>query len=175
MNYKYELKGADGLKTGSSPSADYNYTVTVKRGNQRFIEVILGVGTYDVEIAESYRHIIGNALAEKMFKDYEYKKILDKGDQTINGKPYILDKPFYASIKKGTKLNLEVKNDTLTIKNDLQILSPKIQQGVKVTEKQGFFSTVNSNQAGYTKFNPMWIFCLVPIGILRVIFKKTNT
>ena len=174
MGGKYELKGADGLKTGSSPSADYNYTVTVKRGNQRFVEVILGVGNYDVEIAESYRHIIGNALAEQMFKDYEYKKILDKGEQTINGKTYILEKPFYASVKKGTEPSLEVKNDTLMVKNELKSVSPKIKQGMTVTEKTGFFSTASSQQKGYTKFNPMWIFCIVPIYILKVIFKKTE-
>ena len=52
---RYSLKGADGLKTGSSPTADYNYTLTVNRGNQRFVQVIMGVGHYDVEIAESLR------------------------------------------------------------------------------------------------------------------------
>ena len=39
---RYSLKGADGLKTGSSPTADYNYTLTVNRGNQRFVQVIMG-------------------------------------------------------------------------------------------------------------------------------------
>lgn len=173
MGGKHELKGADGLKTGSSPSADYNYTVTVKRGEQRFVEVILGVGTYDVEIAESYRHIIGNALAEKMFKDYEYKKIFDKGEQTIDGKTYILDKPFYVSFKRGTEPAIQVTDGFLSIKNGLETVSPNIHQEMKVAEKPGFFSSASSNQAGYTKFNPMWIFCLVPIYILRTIFKKT--
>lgn len=169
---KHELKGADGLKTGSSPTADYNYTVTVKRGDQRFVEVILGVGNYDVELAESYRHIIGNALAEKMFEDYEYRKIFDKGEQTINGKTYLLDKPVYASIKKGTEPTVEVADGYLTVKNGLESVSPKIQQAVQVTEKSSIFSS--SNSQNYTKFNIMWIFCLVPIGILRVIFKRTE-
>ena len=42
---KFALKGTDGLKTGSSPTADYNYTATTKRGKQRIIEVILGLET----------------------------------------------------------------------------------------------------------------------------------
>lgn len=175
MGGKYELKGADGLKTGSSPTADYNYTVTAKRKNQRLIEVILGVGSYEVELAESYRHIIGNALAEQMFADYSYQKILDKGEHTINGKTYLLTQPFYATVRKGTKPRLEVKKDTLIVKNGLKSVSPKIKQGMKVTEKTGSFLSSPTNPKGYTKFNPMWICCLIPIGILRVIFKKTQT
>lgn len=175
---KYELKGADGLKTGSSPTADWNYTLTAQRGEFRIVEVILGVGDYATEIVgglegESYRHIIGNALAEKMFKDYEYKKIFDKGEQTIDGKTYILDKPFYASVKRGTEPTIQVADGFLSIKNGLETVSPNIHQEMQVTEKPGFFSSASSNQAGYTKFNPMWIFCLVPIYILRTIFKKT--
>lgn len=84
---RYSLKGADGLKTGSSPTADYNYTLTVNRGNQRFVQVIMGVGHYDVEIAESLRHVIGNALIERLYQDYEYKEVLPAGDHTIQGKP----------------------------------------------------------------------------------------
>ncbi|MCG4877857.1 DUF1958 domain-containing protein, partial [Eggerthella lenta] len=89
----------DGLKTGSSPTADYNYTATTKRGKQRIIEVILGVGNYDVEIAESYRNQIGNTLAEKMFADYQYKKILSAGDHTIDGQTIHLKQDFYATVK----------------------------------------------------------------------------
>ena len=41
---RYSLKGADGLKTGSSPTADYNYTLTVNRGNQRFVQSLWELG-----------------------------------------------------------------------------------------------------------------------------------
>ncbi|KXT72458.1 D-alanyl-D-alanine carboxypeptidase [Streptococcus sp. DD10] len=170
---KHALKGADGLKTGSSPTADYNYSVTVKRGNQRFIEIIMGVGHYDVELAESYRHIIGNALAEKMFQEYEYKEILTAGEHQINGKTYQLEQPFYATVKKGTQPTLTVKNNQLSVDNGLQSLSPNIKTTLTVTEKGGFFSLPNTTNA--VKFNPMWIFCLLPIGILKWIFMKTNS
>ena len=72
----YGLKGVDGLKTGSSPRGDYNYISTCKRGNQRVISVILGVGNWEDESSEKIRHAFGNSLIEKMFKDYSYKKVL---------------------------------------------------------------------------------------------------
>lgn len=75
----YGLKGVDGLKTGSSPRGDYNYISTCKRGNQRVISVILGVGNWEDESSEKIRHAFGNSLIEKMFKDYSYKKVLSKG------------------------------------------------------------------------------------------------
>lgn len=167
---KHALAGADGLKTGSSPTADYNYSVTVKRGNQRFIEIIMGVGHYDVELAESYRHIIGNALAERMFEDYEYKEVLAAGQHQIDGKTYQLDQPFYATVKKGSQPKLTVQNNQLSVDNGLQSVSSKISHTASVTEQTGFFSSPNTAET--VKFNPMWIFCLLPIGILRWIFKR---
>lgn len=42
---KFALKGTDGLKTGSSPTADYNYTATTKRGNSGLSKSFWGLGT----------------------------------------------------------------------------------------------------------------------------------
>ena len=131
---RYSLKGADGLKTGSSPTADYNYTLTVNRGKQRFVQVIMGVGHYDVEIAESLRHVIGNALIERLYQDYEYKQVFAAGDQTIDGHTYHLEKPFYATVKRGTKPKVTVKDGQLHISNGLQTVSPAIKQTQVVKE-----------------------------------------
>ena len=166
---KFALKGTDGLKTGSSPTADYNYTATTKRGKQRIIEVILGVGNYDVEIAESYRNQIGNTLAEKMFADYQYKKILSAGDHTIDGKTIHLKQDFYATVKKGTKPALKLENNRLVVQNGLQQVSPSIKPGVAVSESKA--TTSSSKSKG---FDIMWIFCFLPAGILYLIFKQTD-
>ena len=72
---KYALKGVDGLKTGSSPRGAFNYIATIKRGNQRLIAVIMGVGDWADQDGEYYRHPFGNALIEKAYKDFGYKKI----------------------------------------------------------------------------------------------------
>ena len=165
---RYSLKGADGLKTGSSPTADYNYTLTVNRGKQRFVQVIMGVGHYDVEIAESLRHVIGNALIERLYQDYEYKQVFAAGDQTIDGHTYHLEKPFYATVKRGTKPKVTVKDGQLHISNGLQTVSPAIKQTQVVKEakesKQVTQSEVNKG------WDPMWFFCFLPFIFLKIFF-----
>ena len=165
---RYSLKGADGLKTGSSPTADYNYTLTVNRGNQRFVQVIMGVGHYDVEIAESLRHVIGNALIEKLYQDYEYKEVLPAGDHTIQGQTYHLDKPFYATVKRGTNPEVSVQNGQLQIANGLQTVSPSIQQTQAVSAVQAPHQ--KSTSKGQKGWDPMWLCCFLPFIFLRIFF-----
>ena len=165
---RYSLKGADGLKTGSSPTADYNYTLTVNRGNQRFVQVIMGVGHYDVEIAESLRHVIGNALIERLYQDYEYKEVLPAGDHTIQGQTYHLEKPFYATVKRGTNPEVSVQNGQLQFANGLQTVSPSIQQTQAVSAVQASHQkTTSTRQKGW---DPMWLFCFLPFIFLRIFF-----
>ena len=165
---RYSLKGADGLKTGSSPTADYNYTLTVNRGNQRFVQVIMGVGHYDVEIAESLRHVIGNALIERLYQDYEYKEVLPAGDHTIQGQTYHLDKPFYATVKRGTNPEVSVQNGQLQVANGLQTLSPSIQQTQSVTAVEApHRKSTSTRQKGW---DPMWLCCFLPFIFLRIFF-----
>ena len=165
---RYSLKGADGLKTGSSPTADYNYTLTVNRGNQRFVQVIMGVGHYDVEIAESLRHVIGNALIERLYQDYEYKEVLPAGDHTIQGQTYHLEKPFYATVKRGTNPEVSVQNGQLQIANGLQTVSPSIQQTQAVSAVQASHQkSTSTRQKGW---DPMWFFCFLPFIFLRIFF-----
>ena len=165
---RYSLKGADGLKTGSSPTADYNYTLTVNRGNQRFVQVIMGVGNYDVEIAESLRHVIGNALIERLYQDYEYKEVLPAGDHTIQGQTYHLDKPFYATVKRGTNPEISVQNGQLQIANGLQTVSPSIQQTQAVSAVEAPHQKSSSmRQKGW---DPMWLCCFLPFIFLRIFF-----
>lgn len=165
---RYSLKGADGLKTGSSPTADYNYTLTVNRGNQRFVQVIMGVGNYDVEIAESLRHVIGNALIERLYQDYEYKEVLPAGDHTIQGQTYHLDKPFYATVKRGTNPEISVQNGQLQIANGLQTVSPSIQQTQAVSAVEApHQKSTSMRQKGW---DPMWLCCFLPFILLRIFF-----
>ena len=165
---RYSLKGADGLKTGSSPTADYNYTLTVNRGNQRFVQVIMGVGHYDVEIAESLRHVIGNALIERLYQDYEYKEVLPAGDHIIQGQTYHLEKPFYATVKRGTNPEISVQNGQLQIANGLQTLSPSIQQTQAVSAVQAPHQ--KSTSKGQKGWDPMWLCCFLPFIFLRIFF-----
>ena len=132
---RYAIKGVDGLKTGSSPRGAFNYIATIKRGKQRLISVIMGVGNWSDQDGEYYRHPFGNALIEKAYADYEYKKIFKAGEQTINGKRYNLSKDFYATVKKGTAAKTVVENGVLKNENGLEQLSSLISNGEHVTEK----------------------------------------
>ena len=131
---RYAIKGVDGLKTGSSPQGAFNYIATIKRGEQRLISVIMGVGNWSDQDGEYYRHPFGNALIEKAYADYEYKKFFKAGEQTINGKRYNLSKDFYATVKKGTAAKAVVENDVLKNDNGLEQLSSLISNGDNVTE-----------------------------------------
>ena len=131
---RYAIKGVDGLKTGSSPRGAFNYIATIKRGKQRLISVIMGVGNWSDQDGEYYRHPFGNALIEKAYADYEYKKVFNAGEQEINGKTYKLSKDFYATVKKGTAAKAVVENDVLKNDNGLEQLSSLISDGESVTE-----------------------------------------
>lgn len=172
---KFPLKGADGLKTGSSPQADYNYMATVERDGQRFVQLTMGVGTYDNELAEDIRHLIGNALAEKMYETYSYEKLASKGQLKIGDKTYQLDQDFYATVKKGSKPQLFVKKDRLYADNGLKDLSPSIATGLKVKEigsDQG--TPTRSGKKANFKLSFDMIFILIPVFILILVFKRDD-
>lgn len=95
----------------------------------------MGVGDWSDQDGEYYRHPFGNALIEKAFADYRYKKLLDKGVQTIDGKTYTLDQPFYATVKKGEENpKLVVKDGQVEADSGLMTLSEKISDGLPVKE-----------------------------------------
>lgn len=92
---KMSLPGTDGFKTGSSDTANYNHTITTKRGKFRINQVILGAGDYDNLGGEKQRNMMGNALMEQSFSQYKYQKILSKGEHKINGKTYYVENDLY--------------------------------------------------------------------------------
>ena len=179
---KYGIEGVEGLKTGSSPRGAFNYIATIKRGEQRLISVIMGVGNWSDQDGEYYRHPFGNALIEKAYADYEYKKIFKAGEQTINGKRYNLSKDFYATVKKGTAVKAVVENDVLKNDNGLEQLSSLISNGDNVTEvkdtaiknstAKSTVKTTTAKSSGKSLkqlFLDYYIFIAVPIVIFLLI------
>lgn len=104
------LEGTDGLKTGSSDIADYNHSLSTKRDGFRINQVLLGAGDYNSVGGEKERNMMGNSLMEKSFDEYEWKKVLSKGTQEVNGKEYYVSKDLYDVVKKGTKYELVVED-----------------------------------------------------------------
>lgn len=176
----YGIKGVDGLKTGSSPKGAFNYIATVKRGEQRVLCVIMGVGDWSDQDGEYYRHPFGNALIEKAYQDFDYKKLLAAGEHTINGKKYKLDKDFYATVRRNEDTTLSVTNDQLKADNGLQTVSPLISDSMTVVEKgSNLFNFGNASPTGEKNkvaerlqrhFSPIWLICLLPVLYLLVLF-----
>ena len=83
------------FKTGSSDTANYNHTITTKRGKFRINQVIMGAGDYKNLGGEKQRNMMGNALMGRSFDQYKYVKILSKGEQRINGKKYYVENDLY--------------------------------------------------------------------------------
>ena len=96
---RFELKGADGLKTGTSDEG-YSLALTGKRNGLRLNEAILNVKPYPSMKAKNERHKIANALINKQFKKYEYRKVLSEGEHEINGKTYQVKQDLYDVVPK---------------------------------------------------------------------------
>ncbi|MGM0215103.1 DUF1958 domain-containing protein [Enterococcus sp. AZ109] len=135
---KYGLDGVDGLKTGSGPSSAFNYIATAKRGETRLIEVILGVGDWADQDGEYYRHPFGNALLERAFNDYEYQRILSKGQHLIDGEDIQLTEDFYGVARKDAQPTLTIQEDQLVLADPLEQVSdtlPRLATTYKSIEK----------------------------------------
>ncbi len=119
---KYELEGTDGLKTGSSDTGGFNYSSTAKRGDTRLVEIIMGVSTWDDQTGEEKRHLVGNAVMEHVFQEYEYKCILPKGEHTVAGKEIITREDLWDCVKKDSKLKFTLKDGRVQLVADRKFL-----------------------------------------------------
>ncbi|MDW8796983.1 DUF1958 domain-containing protein [Staphylococcus pseudoxylosus] len=142
----HEYKGTNGLKTGSSDKAAYNYTATIDRGNFGLVQVVMGVGHWDVDDSEYKRHVIGNALLDKVYNQFEYKEVMPKGKQFINGKWYNVETPLRDVVEKGQQIKFEVKNNQLLVADTKRqyLTSDMKQPSVTVTPlKQNYIYRVS--------------------------------
>ena len=108
-------------------------------------------------------------MIEKAFADYRYKKLLEKGVQTIDGKTYTLDQPFYATVKKGEENpKLVVKDGQVEADSGLMTLSEKISDGLPV--KEGAVSQSDSQSTAAPAREKSFHFPLESLVILIPIF-----
>jgi len=159
----HEYKGTNGLKTGSSDKAAYNYTATIDRGNFGLVQVVMGVGHWDVDDSEYKRHVIGNALLDKVYNQFEYKEVMPKGKQYINGKWYNVETPLRDVVEKGQQIKFEVKNNQLLVSDTKRqyLTSDMKQPSVMVTPlKQNYVYMVS--QYGW--------YLLIALCVISVIY-----
>lgn len=106
-----KIVNADGLKTGTSENG-YNLVLTAKQKNLRINTVIMNVQPYPNEAAKHARQKLANALTEEAFKNYEYRKVISKGEHEIDGKTYEVKKDLYDLVPKDkAKYDLKIIED----------------------------------------------------------------
>lgn len=132
----YGIEGLDGLKSGSSPTSGYNYIATAKRGDQRFITVVLGVGNFEDLNAMYMRYLFGDMLLEQAFAEYTHTKVLDKGTYESDG--YYVDVPedVYALVKNGQTPGVAIENNKLYVESGLTKLNAAVDTGMPVTTRE---------------------------------------
>ncbi|MCK4027241.1 D-alanyl-D-alanine carboxypeptidase [Streptococcus suis] len=142
----YGIEGVDGLKTGSSPRGAFNYIATVNRNGQRFITVIMGVGSWEDQNGEYYRHPFGNALMEKAYAEFDYQKVLAAGQQEVDGQVVNLEADLYATVPKGSSPNLSIADGRVVLDTGLEQVSPMIAAGQAVEVVSNSASSGTSSQ-----------------------------
>lgn len=134
------IEGVDGLKTGSSPTAAYNIVVSAKRGDRRFIVVVLGASQWGNSQGEFIRHYFVNALLETSFSDFSRKKVASKGVIELDGEKFELKEDFYSLVKNGEEVKLDITNNRLHVVNANGTIDTKA--GMAVTEVPNLLENV---------------------------------
>lgn len=142
----FSYEGADGLKTGSSDTAGYGFTITAKRGDLRLISVIIKTKSMDERFTES------RALIEYGFNNFEKQKLkIDKNNKisVVKGKEdYVTvapEKEVTVVTTKGSKSSYKISTEAdKSLAEDGHLVAP-IKKDAKVgsivlepTDKYGF-------------------------------------
>ncbi|WP_240941400.1 D-alanyl-D-alanine carboxypeptidase family protein [Paenibacillus sp. HB172176] len=109
-------EGVDGMKTGFIDAAGYNFTGTVKRGDQRYISVVMDTSSKNQRFIETAK------LYDYAFATFERKTILQPKTvvETLDS----------VKIKKGVKKSIPIVTDS-----DITLMVPKGKDAkVEMTE-----------------------------------------
>ncbi|SEN95168.1 D-alanyl-D-alanine carboxypeptidase (penicillin-binding protein 5/6) [Mesobacillus persicus] len=112
----HEYPGIDGLKTGSTNFAGYGFTATAKRGDQRFISVVMKAETRDIRFSETAK------IMNYAFSNFKKEQLFDENYQ-IKGKETV-------PVTKGKEDQVQIQTEeelALTIKNgEKEAYKPKL-------------------------------------------------
>jgi D-alanyl-D-alanine carboxypeptidase (penicillin-binding protein 5/6) len=154
-NYQqFVYDGLDGLKTGSTPFAGYNFTGTAIRDGQRFISVVMNTGSQMERFRETRK------ILDFAFNNFKKEEVLPKNYQ-VKGKktlPVIKGKEDQVKIHTKNAVNMVVKNgEKDNFKTVLTLDKKKVnKQGeltapIKKGEKVGTLS-IQPKEAGNLGF-----------------------
>jgi serine-type D-Ala-D-Ala carboxypeptidase (penicillin-binding protein 5/6) len=148
-NYQqFVYEGLDGLKTGSTPFAGYNFTGTAERNGQRFISVVMNTGSQSERFKETRK------IMDYAFNNFSKKEIVPQHFQVKGKKTLPVTKGKEDQVKIYTKdaVNVVIKNDEKdSYKTVLTIDKKKVnKQGeltapIKKGEKVGTLTIESKN------------------------------
>ena len=135
----FEYPGVDGLKTGSTDFAGYGFTATAKRGDNRFITVVMKTSSKEERFTETRK------LLDYAFSNYTKEEIVAKGTEIKGHKTLPVTKgkedsvqiesadSIELAIKKGEEKNFEpvLKLDNKKLNDEGELTAP-IKKGDKV-------------------------------------------
>ena len=135
----FEYPGVDGLKTGSTDFAGFGFTATAKRGDNRFITVVMKTSSKEERFTETRK------LLDYAFGNYTKEEIVAKGTEIKGHKTLPVTKgkedsvqiesadSIELAIKKGEEKNFEpvLKLDNKKLNDEGELTAP-IKKGDKV-------------------------------------------
>lgn len=170
---KHALEGTDGLKTGSSEEAGFNFSSTAKRGDTRLVEVVMGVSTWSDQTGEEIRHLVSNPIMEEAFKKYEYRKVLDKGRHVINGEHIELEKDLWDCVPKDEEIPLQLKDGKVSValeRNYLPGYKEPTMAYKTVSKTQQIIAAIKGdNPSTLALVFKVILICIVTLAILLVL------
>jgi D-alanyl-D-alanine carboxypeptidase (penicillin-binding protein 5/6) len=121
-------EGVDGMKTGFIDAAGYNFTGTVKRGEQRFISVVMDTATKSArfnETAKMYNYGFSTfekktVLAPKSVVETAKSVKIKKGKKKTL--PIVTEKDITFMVKKGVEPKIEVVASD--VKKEAELVAP---------------------------------------------------
>jgi serine-type D-Ala-D-Ala carboxypeptidase (penicillin-binding protein 5/6) len=154
-NYQqFVYDGLDGLKTGSTPFAGYNFTGTAIRDGQRYISVVMNTSSQSERFRETRK------VLDYAFNNFKKEEILPKHYQ-VKGKktlPVIKGKEDQVKVYTKEAVNLVVKNGekdnfktTLTLDKKRVNNQGELTAPIKKGEKVGTL-TLQPKEAGNLGF-----------------------
>ncbi len=127
-----KMPEVDGLKTGFYRSTGYNVVATAKKGDVRFITVVMGSST-----ARS-RDDLAMEKLKKFFGEYTIINVVKKGEQV--DKPVVLQDGLYRTVKGIAAADLSVtvmrsrRKDVKRVINVPSSVKGEVKQGQKLGE-----------------------------------------
>jgi serine-type D-Ala-D-Ala carboxypeptidase (penicillin-binding protein 5/6) len=135
----FEYPGVDGLKTGSTDFAGFGFTATAKKGDNRFITVVMKTSSKEERFTETRK------LLDYAFSNYTKEEIVAKGTEIKGHKTLSVTKgkedsvqiesadSIELAIKKGEEKNFEpvLKLDNKKLNDEGELTAP-IKKGDKV-------------------------------------------